>query len=299
MKILISGSSGFIGTNLTEYLKEKGCDVIRLIRNNVENSDEISWDLSSETYKLKEFEGFDAFINLSGENIFGYWTKEKKKRIAESRLSSTKLLTKIIKKLQIPPKTFISASAIGYYGNRGDEILDEYSQKGDGFFPELADKWEQTSKQAIDKDIRVVNMRIGLVLSAKGGALPKMLTPFRLCLGGNISDGNLYWSWISLDDLLSSVYYILNNKSLKGAVNIVSTNPLKNKEFTKILGSVLSRPTVFPVPAIIIKLLLGEFGNEALLASTRVIPKKLSDSGFSFLHTDLETTLKEIINNDQ
>jgi len=295
MKILISGSSGFIGTQLTEYLNEKGYDVKRLIRKNTEKRDEIYWDITGEIYNLKEFEDFDAFINLSGENIFGYWTKEKKNKIVNSRLNSTKLLTKIIKKLKNPPKIFISGSAIGFYGNRGDEVLDEYSQKGSGFFPELADKWEQTSMQAIDKDIRVVNLRIGLVLSAKGGALKKMLTPFRLCLGGNISDGNMYWSWISIDDLLSSVYFILNKNSLKGAVNIVSNNPLKNKEFTKILGKVLSRPTVFPIPAFIIKNILGEFGNEALLASTRVIPKKLIDAGYKFSHTDLESTLKEII----
>jgi len=295
MKILISGSSGFIGTHLSIYLKKQGYDVKRLVRNKAEKDDEIFWDITGNSYNLDEFEGFDSFINLSGDNIFGYWTKEKKKSIVDSRINSTTLLTKIIKRLNSPPNTFISASAIGFYGNRGDEIMDEYSQKGDGFFPNLADNWEKEANQAIDKNLRVVNLRIGLVLSGKGGALKKMLTPFRFGLGGNISDGNMYWSWISIDDLLSAVLFILNNKSVKGAVNLVSTSPIRNKEFTKTLGRVLSRPTFLPVPAIIIKTILGEFGNEALLSSTRVIPKKLLDSGFSFLHTDLERTLKEII----
>ena len=299
MKILISGSSGFIGTNLTGYLNQQGCEVKRLIRKESEKNDEITWDIAAEKYNLDEFEGFDAFINLAGENIFGYWTKKKKERIINSRINTATLLTKIIKKLEDPPDTFISASAIGYYGNRGDELLDEYSQKGDGFFPELSDKWEKCTLQAIDKNIRVVNLRIGLVLSPEGGALNKMLTPFRLGLGGNISDGNMYWSWISLEDLLSSVNFILNNKSIKGAVNLVSTNPVRNKEFTKILGKVLSRPTVLPVPGFIIKNLLGEFGKEALLASARVIPKKLIDSGFNFSDTNLEITLKEMINNER
>ncbi len=177
--------------------------------------------------------------------------------------------------------------------------MDEYSQKGTGFFADLADEWENSSKQAIEKNLRVINLRIGLVLSGKGGALKKMLTPFKLGLGGNISDGNMYLSWISIDDLLSSVLYIINTKSIKGAVNIVSTKPVKNKEFTKVLGRVLSRPTLIPIPAILIKTFLGEFGKEALLASTRVIPKKLSDSGFTFLNTDLKSTLEELINNDK
>ena len=291
MKILISGSSGFIGANLKNFLIENGCEVKRLVRKTTQKDDEISWDIPSESYELKDFEGFDAFINLSGENIFGIWTESKKKRIVESRLNTTTLLTKIIKKLKSPPATFISASAIGFYGNRGDELLDEYSQKGSGFFPELADEWEKSANLVIDKNLRVVNLRIGLVLSKNGGALEKMLTPFRFGLGGNIGNGNMYWSWISLNDLLSAVLFILNNRSIKGAVNMVSEHPLRNKEFTKILGKVLSRPTVLPVPTFLIKTLLGEFGDEALLASTRVIPKKLIDAGFNFKDSDLEKTL--------
>ena len=295
MKILISGSSGFIGTNLKDFLTKNGCEVKSLIRQKSIKDNEISWDIKSEEYVLNDFEGFDAFINLSGENIFGYWTKEKKKRIVESRLHTTALLSKIIKKLESPPKTFISASAIGFYGNRGEEILDEYSPKGNGFFPELADDWEKSANQAIDKNLRVINFRIGLVLSEKGGALKKMLTPFRFGLGGNISDGNMYWSWISLDDLLSAVLFILNKKTIKGAVNIVSPKPVKNKEFTKVLGNVLSRPTVIPVPRFIINTFLGEFGDEALLASTRVIPKKLTDAGFSFKDKDLHDVLLDMV----
>lgn len=295
MKILISGSSGFIGTSLINYLTKNGCEVKRLIRKSPQSGNEITWDIDTEKYEIDNFEGFDAFINLSGENIFGYWTEAKKKRIIESRLKSTKLLAKIIKKLKSPPSTFLSASAIGFYGNRGDEILDEYSQKGSGFFPKLADEWEKCANQAIDKNIRVVNLRIGLVLSKDGGALKKMITPFRFGLGGNIADGNMYWSWITLDDLMSAVLFIINNKSIKGAVNMVSEKPLKNKEFTKILGKVLSRPTVLPVPSFIIKTLLGEFGDEALLASTRVVPKKLTDAGFKFGDKDLEKTLSDML----
>jgi len=296
MKVLISGSSGFIGSQLTKYLNSKGHEIIRVVRKKADNSDEISWDIKNKKYNLTDYEGFDAFINLSGENIFGYWTKAKKNKIIESRINSTKLLTEIISRLNSPPKTLISASAIGYYGDRGDEALDEQSQKGIGFFPDLAENWENSANMARKEKVRVVNLRIGLVLSGNGGALKKMIRPFRLGLGGNIADGSMYWSWISLDDLVSSVLFILNDKTIEGPVNIVSNNSLKNKDFTKILGKVLSRPTILPVPAILIKTFLGEFGNEALLASTRVIPRKLLDSGFSFLHTDLESTLKEIIN---
>lgn len=299
MKVLISGSSGFIGSQLTKYLNSKGHEIIRVVRKKADNSGKISWDIKNKKYNLTDYEGFDAYINLSGENIFGYWTKTKKNKIIESRINSTKLLTEIILRLNSPPKTFISASAIGYYGDRGDEALDEQSNKGIGFFPDLAENWEYSANIARKENVRVVNLRIGLVLSGNGGALKKMIRLFRLGLGGNIADGSMYWSWISLDDLVSSVLFILNNKVIDGPVNIVSNNSLKNKDFTKILGKVLSRPTILPVPAIIIKKLLGEFGEETLLASTRVIPQKLIDSGFEFLHTDLEKTLKDILNNNE
>lgn len=296
MKILITGSSGFIGSNLTDYLKKQGCQVIKVVRRKTTNTDEVSWNIENNEYLTEQFEGFDVFINLSGENIFGYWTKEKKKRILESRIRTTKLLTDIISKLDSPPHTFISASAIGYYGNRDNEILNENSNKGNGFFPDLAQNWEHTANILNSKNVRVVNLRIGLVLSEKGGALTKMLTPFRMGVGGNIGDGEMYWSWISLQDLLSAVLFIIKNNKIEGPVNIVSTNSLKNKEFTKILGKVLSRPTLLPVPSFFIKTILGEFGREALLASTRVVPEKLLNSGFEFTHTDLQSTLYEILN---
>jgi len=295
MKILISGSSGFIGTALTNHLRKNENEVIRLLRNSTSLKNEIKWNIDNKDYNIGDFEGIDSFINLSGENVFGIWTKEKKRKIIDSRINSTQLLYEIISKLKKPPKTFISASAIGYYGNRGDELLDEDSDKGSGFFPDLAEQWENISKQAEKLNIRVVNIRIGLVLSKDGGALSKMLTPFKLGLGGKIADGKMYWSWIALDDILASIEFILRNDNIKGAVNLVSTNPLKNNEFTHILGNVINRPTFLPVPKLFIEYLLGDMGREALLASTRVVPKKLLDNGYKFKYTDLKKTLKYLL----
>jgi uncharacterized protein (TIGR01777 family) len=295
MKILISGSSGFIGTALTNHLRKNENEVIRLLRNSTSLKNEIKWNIDNKDYNIGDFEGIDSFINLSGENVFGIWTKEKKRKIIDSRINSTQLLYEIISKLKKPPKTFISASAIGYYGNRGDELLDEDSDKGSGFFPDLAEQWENISKQAEKLNIRVVNIRIGLVLSKDGGALSKMLTPFKLGLGGKIADGKMYWSWIALDDILASIEFILRNDNIKGAVNLVSTNPLKNNEFTHILGNVINRPTFLPVPKLFIEYLLGDMGREVLLASTRVVPKKLLDNGYKFKYTELKKTLKYLL----
>jgi len=295
MKILISGSSGFIGTALTNHLRKNEIEVIRLLRNYPSLKNDIKWDINKKDYEIAEFEGFDAFINLSGENVFGIWTKEKKRKIIDSRINTTQLFYEIISKLKKAPKTFISASAIGYYGNRGDELLDENSDKGSGFFPDLAEQWENISQQAEKLNIRVVNIRIGLVLSKEGGALSKMLTPFKLGLGGKIADGNMYWSWIALDDILSSIEFILKNDSIKGAVNLVSKNPLKNNEFTHILGSVINRPTFLPVPKLFIEYLLGDMGRELLLASTRVVPTKLLESGYTFKYTELKNTLEDLL----
>lgn len=295
MKILISGSSGFIGTALTNHLRNNENEVVRLLRNSTSLKYEIKWNIDKKDYNIGDFEGFDSFINLSGENVFGIWTKEKKRKIIDSRINSTQLLYEIISKLKKPPKTFISASAIGYYGNRGDELLDEDSDKGSGFFPDLAEQWENISKQAEKLNIRVVNIRIGLVLSKDGGALSKMLTPFKLGLGGKIADGKMYWSWIALDDILASIEFILRNDNIKGAVNLVSTNPLKNNEFTHILGNVINRPTFLPVPKLFIEYVLGDMGREALLASTRVVPKKLLDNGYKFKYTELKKTLKYLL----
>jgi len=295
MKILISGSSGFIGTALTNHLRKNEIEVIRLLRNYPSLKNDIKWDINKKDYEIADFEGFDAFINLSGENVFGIWTKEKKRKIIDSRINTTQLFYEIISKLKKAPKTFISASAIGYYGNRGDELLDENSDKGSGFFPDLAEQWENISQQAEKLNIRVVNIRIGLVLSKEGGALSKMLTPFKLGLGGKIADGNMYWSWIALDDILSSIEFILKNDSIKGAVNLVSKNPLKNNEFTHILGSVINRPTFLPVPKLFIEYLLGDMGRELLLASTRVVPKKLLESGYTFKYTELKNTLEDLL----
>lgn len=295
MKVLISGSSGFIGTELNRYLTERGAEVVRLLRKHASGKNNIFWNVESEKYNLQDFEGFDTVINLSGENIFGLWTKSKKKKIVDSRLNTTSLLCKIFNQLKAPPKNFISASAIGYYGSRVDEVLDESSKMGEGFFPELSNKWEQTALKAQKYNIRVVNLRFGLVLSKSGGALSKMLTPFKLGIGGRIGDGNMYWSWISINDLLSAIEYIIEHNDIQGPVNMVSPNPVKNYEFTKILGDVLSRPTLISLPRFVIETLLGEMGREALLASTRVVPKKLHEHGFKFRNKELKSTFEEIL----
>lgn len=281
MKVLISGSSGLVGSDIAADLEKDGHTVVRLPR----------------TYEKKiDFSGTDAVIHLAGENIAaGRWTKEKKRRIEESRVKGTTQLAKQIADSKSPPNVFISASAIGYYGDRGDDNLDESSDVGSGFLPEVCKKWEDATQPAEESGVRTIRLRTGIILNSKGGALSKMLTPFKLGGGGILGNGEQFMSWISLDDEVSAIRYLIENPSVSGSVNLVSPNPVTNTEFTKTLGKVLKRPTILPMPKFAAHLLFGEMADALLLASTKVYPHKLLQSGFEFKYPTLEPSLRSIL----
>ena len=295
MKILVSGSSGFIGSALIPYLQDKGFDVSRLIRKKIQPQIYIFWDPENGILERESVEGFDVIINLCGENIVGRWTQKKKNRIKTSRVNSASLISKTISELTNPPKLFISASAIGFYGNRGDEVLNEESAIGKGFLAEVSNEWETAAKVNVNSGTRVVLLRIGLVLGKNGGALKQMLKPFKMGLGGMLGDGMQYWSWIALDDILGSIFHIINTDSIQGPLNIVSPDPVTNKEFVHILSEVLKRPASFHMPAFIVRFIFGEMADEGLLSSTRVYPAKLTESGYKFNYHDLKKALNDIV----
>jgi uncharacterized protein (TIGR01777 family) len=239
--------------------------------------------------------GFDTVIHLSGESVTGRWTESKKRRIRESRVVSTDHLARALAQAEKKPALFVCASAIGYYGNRGDEILTEDSTSGNGFLAEVSREWESVTAPAADAGIRTVNLRTGIVLRRYGGALKQMLLPFRLGLGGKIGHGRQWWSWIHIDDFVAAIQQIADNLLLNGPVNMTAPNPVTSAEFTKTLAKTLKRPAVLPLPGFVAKLALGEFAEEGLLASARVEPKKLLESGFKFRYSDLAAALSEVI----
>jgi len=282
MNIAISGSHGLIGSALKKALEARGDTVYRLSR-----------DFS----KTINFSGIDAVIHLAGESIAeGRWNTEKKKRIENSRVEGTRLLAQQISESSHQPKVFISASAIGYYGNRGSMELDETSQPGSDFLSTVCRKWESSAKAVEQAGIRTALIRTGIVLSEKGGALKKMLPPFKMGAGGILGNGNQYMSWIALDDMISAIMYIMEKSSLFGPVNLVAPHPKTNKDFTKTLGKVIKRPTIMPLPAFAARLLFGEMADALLLSSTRVVPKKLIDAGYSFEYPELQPALEHILN---
>ena len=299
MKVLVSGGTGLIGKELIKTLEKNGHYVKYLTR--TLNNGGIPWNPEEGNLDSKALKGFDAVVHLAGENIAGKnpiqgrWTKERKDKIRESRVKGTRLLSETLAELENPPKVFISASAIGFYGDRGDEKLFEDSSIGKGFLAEVCQEWEKETKAAVEKGIRVVNTRFGVILSKSGGALASMLPPFKAGVGGILGDGKQYMSWISLEDAVRAIIYAIENESIKGAINIVAPNPVTNFDYTKILGKVINKPTIFPVPKFGIKLLFGEMGEELLLASNRVLPKKLLDSGFVFKNEHLAGALKSIL----
>jgi uncharacterized protein (TIGR01777 family) len=298
MRILISGATGFIGTPLCARLKAAGHETVRLTRQHPAPGDTtvVHWHPLSGIIDAASLEGFDAIIHLAGESIAsGRWTAAKKELLRESRVKGTHTLCAALEKLKQPPRALASASAIGYYGTRGSELLTEESPAGTGFLPELCRDWEQATAPAADRGVRVVNMRIGVVLGAGGGALAKMLLPFKLGGGGIIGDGQQYWSWIVLDDLVAAMEHIINTETLRGPVNLVAPNPVTNYAFTKTLGKVLHRPTLLPMPAFAARLALGEMADGLLLASARVAPRRLQDTGFTFQHPALEEALRGLL----
>jgi uncharacterized protein len=290
MKIAITGSNGLVGSFLVPMLTHEGHDVIRLRRPD-------HWDPEKGTVNPSAFSGIDTMIHLAGENIASHrWTDSQKQRIRDSRIKGTKLIAETISKMEPPPRVMVSASAIGYYGNRGSEVLREDSPPGSGFLADVCRQWEAATDAATRKGVRVVHLRTGIVLSAKDGALAKMLLPFKLGVGGKIGSGNQYWSWISLDDMCGAIVHSINAAGLHGPVNIVSPTPVTNAEFTRALGRALGRPTIFPMPEFAARLALGEMADALLLASARVEPAKLVAARFVFKHKELEPTLRYLLN---
>jgi len=299
MNILITGSSGLIGTALFDSMTSSGHNVYRMLRNT--SSDEpFTWSPSENIMKYDESISIDAVIHLAGAGIAdGRWSKARKKAILESREAGTRLLSDTLAKLNKKPKVLISCSAIGFYGSTGGEIIDESSESGSDFLADVCQKWEDASRLASDAGIRTANIRLGVVLSTVGGALQKMLLPFKLGLGGKIGSGAQYMSWVSITDVTNMVHFIIDNEAVSGAVNIVSSNPVTNYTFTKSLGAALNRPTFFPLPAFIARLIFGEMADALLLSSTRVVPKKLKDAGYEFINDDLEKTFRSLLINKQ
>lgn len=294
MKVLITGASGFIGTALSDHLIGIGHEVMPLQRekNKQENP---FWNISKGQIDLYNHQ-FHCVIHLAGASLAGRpWTNRRKHQILISRVKGTQLLTDALLKSAKPPPILISASAIGIYGNRGQELLDETSQPGHGFLADVCTQWEAATHHAETADIRVVNLRFGLVLNPSGGILKQILPPFKLGLGGRIGNGQQYTSWISLHDALRSIDHIIDTPSITGPVNLVSPHPVTNAEFTAGLSQILKRPAVLHVPAPAIRFFLGEMGNELLLASTRVCPGKLMAARFLFHHNELKPTLNSLL----
>jgi uncharacterized protein (TIGR01777 family) len=288
MKIAVTGSTGLVGSALVSTFDRNGHEAVRLTRGR-------DWDPEAGTANVAAFTGCEAVVHLAGESIAGgRWTASRKQRILDSRVKGTKLIAETVSRLNQPPKVLVSASAIGYYGDRGREILREDSPSGTGFLAEVCRQWEAAAGAAAQNGIRVVYLRTGLVLSSRGGAMGKMLLPFKLGVGGKIGSGEQYWSWISLDDLCAGILHCIQSE-LRGPVNMVSPSPVTNLEFTKTLGRVLGRPTIFPMPAFAARLALGEMANELLLASARVEPAKLASSRFVFRHKEVEPALRYLL----
>ncbi len=293
MKIIVAGASGLIGKELVSFLKERGHQVKTLIRapQQKKSAEEVVWDPKKGTLDQLAIEGTEVFINLAGKNILdSRWSDSVKAEIKMSRIQATRTLVQAIQKMKELPTIFLNASAIGYYGDRGAEKLTEKSAKGDNFLTQVCQAWEEEAL-ALQTVVRTVCLRFGIVLSAKGGALKKMLLPFRCGLGGKLGSGEQYVSWITLIDVLHSIEFVLQQPSLKGPINTVTPYPVTNKVFTKTLGKVLKRPTFMSLPAAILRLAVGQAADELLLASTLALPEKLLEAGYLFKYPQLEEAL--------
>jgi len=294
-RVLVTGVSGPIGSALLPYLESQGARATRLVRGPAHSPDQISWD-PLKPISPAAVSAFDAVIHLAGETVAGRWTEAKKKAIHESRVQGTRHLATALTQSESRPPVFICASAVGFYGNRGDEVLTEATPPGEGFLPQVVREWEAASRIAADAGIRTVNLRFGLVLSPKGGALAQMLTPFKLGLGGRIGSGRQWWSWIHVDDIVGALHHALHTDSLSGPVNLVTPNPVRNEEFTQVLASVLRRPAFFFIPVFGARLAFGRMAaDELLLSSERAHPARLWESGYAFRFGELRAALEDLV----
>lgn len=284
MRIAITGSTGLVGKALTSFLTTGGHDVIEISRRDPKTGNTwVKWDTYEGISQVAELEGLDAIVHLAGENIAGgRWTKARKAKILDSRVAGTTKLVEALGKVLSPPRTLISASAIGFYGETGDDIVKEEADRGEGYLADVCEQWEAASAGAKELGIRLVNLRIGVVIAASGGALAQSLPVFRFGLGGKVGDGNQWMSWIALDDLLGIVLHCIRTSSLVGPVNAVAPYPCTNAEYTRALGSTLHRPVFVPLPAFAARLALGELADALLLSSTRVEPRRLEETGYDF-----------------
>ena len=294
--IAITGANGMVGRRLTQALSGRGdtvCAITRTSSSSSVSANPILWNVDEGLVNPSRLENVDTVVHLAGENIgAGRWTESLKRRIVDSRVNGTRGLVRSFAQVEKRPATLVCASAIGFYGDRGQDEVDENSLKGEGFLADVCSQWEDEAMAAAELGVRVVCVRIGVVLNPAGGALSKMLLPFKLGLGGRIGSGTQYWSWIGLTDLVRVIVHCIDTPLLSGAVNAVSPNPATNAEFTNILGQTLHRPTIFPMPSFAARMALGEMANELLLSSTRVRPGKLIDSGFEFEHEYLDLCLQ-------
>jgi len=296
MKVAVTGASGLIGSALVRFLTSGGHEVRRLVRRGPRGADEIRWDPGRGEIDADALEGVDAVVHLSGENLAsGRWTEARKARIRGSRIDSTRTLARALASLKHRPKVLVSASAVGYYGDCGEEWVTESSPAGDDFLARVSADWETAASPAAEAGIRLVHPRTGVVLSPVGGALGKLLLPFRLGLGGIVGPGTQYMSWVAIDDVVTALHHVLVEERVIGPFNLVAPAPVTNREFTKALGQVLRRPTLVPVPAFALKLVLGEMAEATLLASTRARPDRLVSSGYRFRYPGLEGALRHVI----
>ena len=295
MNVFVTGASGLIGKKLVALLELDGHQVTSLTRRKPSKSNERQYDPAAASLDPQILEGCDVLVHLSGESIAeGRWTDAKKKRIRESRVDSTRLLARTIAQLTPQPKAFIVGSAIGFYGDRGDDLLTETSPAGDGFLADVCQEWEAAAEPAREANIRTVHVRTGIVLAKEGGALKAMLTPFKMGVGGIMGNGKQHWSWISIDDIARMFQKAVTDESISGPINGTAPNPVTNKEFTKALGKALSRPTIFPMPAFAAKLVLGEMAEALILSSARVTPEVPTRHGFEFAHPNLDDALASL-----
>jgi len=294
MKILISGASGLVGTSVADALRKDGHAVGKFVRTGGTARDgDARWDPASGTVDLAAMEGADAVICLSGASVGeGRWTPERKKVLRSSRVDLTRVLVDSLGRLKQKPRVFIAASAIGYYGNRGDEILTESSTAGNNFIAQLARDWEAESMRAEGAGIRTVILRFAVILSAKGGALGRMVLPFKLGAGGRLGSGKQWMSWVALEDVVEIVRAVIADERMRGPVNVAAPGPVQNAEFTRVLAKVLHRPAILPAPALALRIALGEMADGLLLSSQRVIPEKLRAAGYRFRFENLEGALR-------
>ena len=293
MRVAVAGSSGLIGRALVTALRAAGHDVLQLVRGEPGSVDEVAWDPAAGTIDEDALAGVGAIVNLAGANIGQRWTPETQRGIRDSRVDGTRLLAETVSRLD-PRPALLLASAVGYYGQRGDEVLSEESAAGDGILADVVRKWEAAADPARAAGARVVHFRQGLVLAKDDGALKRMLLPFKLGVGGRVGSGSQWWSWVALDDVVAAYVHALEHP-LEGVYNLAAPGVVRNRDFVDALGHVLHRPTIFPLPGFAVKLAFGEMGEEMLLGGQRALPERLTEAGFAFAHTDIRGALEHVL----